>query len=297
MAYWWVSQNRTYAHERDGGFLWAPTADKAGNVPHHWATMREVKPGDLIFSYVGAEIKALAIAVGDPHPSDRPPSFEDSISWEKKGIRIDVRYEDLKTPIPISALRDGLVPLLSERYSPLTRGGSGNQGYLFALSPEAGRLLLDRIDADLPGEVENLVRSAAPLSVTERINLVRSRVGQGRFRDDLLRMWKSRCSVTGLDLPDLLTASHIKPWSDSNNAERLDRFNGFLLAPSYNAAFDHGFITFDDVGLVALAPSLSQTHAKSLGIDPKGRILALDQRHRSFLAYHRKHVFRRDSST
>ncbi len=295
MAYWWVSQNRTYAHERDGGFLWAPTADKAGHVPHHWATMREVKPGDLIFSYVGAEIRALAIAVGDPHPSDRPSSFEDSASWEKQGIRVEAKYEDLKTPIPIFALRDGILPLLSGRYSPLTRTGSGNQGYLFALPPEAGRFLLDRIGAERPGDVEDLVQSAAP--VTERINLRKSRVGQGRFRDDLLKMWKSRCSVTGLDVPDLLTASHIKPWSDSNNAERLDMFNGFLLAPIYNAAFDQGFITFDDAGVVVLAPSLSQSLAKSLGIDPKGRIAGLDARHRRFLAYHRQHVFRGNSST
>ena len=53
MAYWLVSQNQTYRHERDGGFLWAPKRTEAGLTPLHWASMNDVGPGDLILSYVG----------------------------------------------------------------------------------------------------------------------------------------------------------------------------------------------------------------------------------------------------
>ena len=55
-----------------------------------------------------------------------------------------------------------------------------------------------------------------------------------------MRLWGGRCAVTGLDLPLLLRASHIKPWRDSDNRERLDPYNGLLLSPSYDAAFDWG---------------------------------------------------------
>jgi hypothetical protein len=62
MAYWWVSQNQTFKHERAGEFLWAPTADSAGHTPHHWATMAQVESGDVIFSYVDQKIPAISIA-------------------------------------------------------------------------------------------------------------------------------------------------------------------------------------------------------------------------------------------
>jgi len=60
----------------------------------------------------------------------------------------------------------------------------------------------------------------------------------------LLDLWEGRCAVTGLAVPELLRASHIKPWADcETDAERLDVYNGFLLAPHLDAAFDLGFIT------------------------------------------------------
>jgi hypothetical protein len=81
------------------------------------------------------------------------------------------------------------------------------------------------------------------------------RVGQDLFRDGLLDYWDGICAVTGLAVPELLRASHIKPWVDCDtDAERLDLFNGLLLAPKLDAAMDRGFITIDDA-----AWSLSRT--------------------------------------
>ena len=59
----------------------------------------------------------------------------------------------------------------------------------------------------------------------------------GRFRDDLVASFGGRCCLSGLDVTELLRASHIKPWRDSNNIERLDPYNGLLLSPAYDAAF------------------------------------------------------------
>ena len=82
-------------------------------------------------------------------------------------------------------------------------------------------MLLDTAERDQ--ENGSLIAGGLSASApTERDALIRSRIGQGRFRYDLLEMWEGRCCITGLDIDALLRASHIKPWRDSNNAERLD---------------------------------------------------------------------------
>src|SRR5262249_6618878 len=144
------------------------------------------------------------------------------------------------------------------KYSPLTGKGTGVQGYLFAIPPAAGRLLLSVIDAEqqkvgnttVDAEIENGIR-ASNLDKTTKRALVDCRVGQGIFRENLIKYWKGKCAITGLSLTALLRASHIKPWRDSNNSERLDPFNGLLLSPSYDAAFDIGLISFrEDGGII-----------------------------------------------
>lgn len=67
--------------------------------------------------------------------------------------------------------------------------------------------------------------------------MVVQRAGQDLFRQGLLDFWEGRCAVTGLAVPELLQSSHIKPWADCDtDSERLDIWNGFLLAPHLDAA-------------------------------------------------------------
>ena len=82
--------------------------------------------------------------------------------------------------------------------------------------------------------------SAMPRS-TETERWAVQRVGQDMFRGALLDYWQGRCCVTGLEVPALLRASHIKPWAScDSDEERLDVFNGLLLAPHLDALFDGG---------------------------------------------------------
>ena len=247
MAYWWVSQNKTYLAERAGGYLWAPLVAKGGNAPHHWMTMSQVQPGDVIFSYYRQAIVAVATATSASFARAKPSELNPSAPRGADGRMVSAAYRDLPTPLPIADIRDQLIPLLPDRYSPLNRSGTGNEGYLFRLPPRAGRLLLDTAERDQ--ENGSLIADGLSASApTERDALIRSRIGQGRFRYDLLEMWEGRCCITGLDIDALLRASHIKPWRDSNNAERLDPYNGLLLSPGYDAAFDKGLITLRLMG-------------------------------------------------
>ena len=69
-------------------------------------------------------------------------------------------------------------------------------------------------------------------------------------------------------MPTLLRASHIKPWRAASGAERLDKFNGLLLTPNLDLAFDQGLISFDDHGQILLGEDLDPDSARALNITP-----------------------------
>lgn len=116
------------------------------------------------------------------------------------------------------------------------------------------------------------------------------RVGHDQFRAMLLQRWGS-CAVTGLATPRLLRASHIKPWASSTPVEKTDPFNGLLLAPHLDAAFDAGLIAFDDQGRLLLSPELTREDAERLGLHSDLRLREVDARHLPYLAFHRQEVF------
>lgn len=127
---------------------------------------------------------------------------------------------------------------------------------------------------------------------TEAERLVVQRVGQDIFRNGLLEYWEGRCPITGLAVPALLRASHIKPWAVcENDAERLDVFNGLLLAPQIDAAFDRGFITFADDGAIVVSAALTETDRKALGLQGQPALSGLEEGHRKYLRWHRERVF------
>lgn len=129
---------------------------------------------------------------------------------------------------------------------------------------------------------------------TEAERLVVQRVGQDIFRDGLLEYWEGRCPVTGLAVPALLRASHIKPWADcDSDAERLDVFNGLLLAPQLDAAFDRGFITVADDGAIVVSAVLSDADRKAIGLEVPAMVKGLADGHRKYLGWHREKVFER----
>lgn len=129
------------------------------------------------------------------------------------------------------------------------------------------------------------------LPETERKAVVQSRIGQGRFREELIAFW-GRCAVTGCRHHALLRASHIKPWRVANNVERLDRFNGLLLIPNLDTAFDAGLISFTTSGRVLISSILSEEDRRTLGIHPDINIAGLVEQHYPYLAYHQRHIFR-----
>lgn len=127
---------------------------------------------------------------------------------------------------------------------------------------------------------------------TEIQRLSTQRTAQHLFRAWVLGENGSRCLLTHIDEVALLRASHIKPWADSTDIERLDPNNGLLLAAHLDAAFDAGLITFAQSGEMQISPELSEPNLIRLGLTAGRRILMPPERE-AYMAWHREKIWRK----
>jgi len=118
---------------------------------------------------------------------------------------------------------------------------------------------------------------------------IETRLGQGRYRSQLIDIWR-KCSVTEFDRLDLLISSHIKPWRVSSENERIDPFNGLLLTPNLDKLFDLGYISFRNNGEIIISDLLSSSDLKRLNISNTMRLYKVVQGCIPYLAYHRDEV-------
>lgn len=147
-----------------------------------------------------------------------------------------------------------------------------------------------RIEADLR-EIEERADSLK----TTREALVQARLGQGRYRRELLARWEHRCAVTGCQVPQVLRASHAKPWHKCRDAERLDPDNGLPLVATLDALFDAGLITFDKSGRMEISTHLDENHQASLLLGvPRTLSKTPSDAVAAYLAAHRELVFKKE---
>ena len=156
----------------------------------------------------------------------------------------------------------------------------------------------------LVGEIRRLARALPnePLRIfethiqplprtTEAERLVVQRIGQSIFRDALLSYWGSQCAVTEVSDTRLLRASHIKPWAVcETDAERLDVYNGLLLAAHLDAAFDAGLISFTDRGRILFSDQFRDEDRVALAIEDGMTLRQVAPGHLQMLAWHRERV-------
>ena len=127
-------------------------------------------------------------------------------------------------------------------------------------------------------------------NTTERRGLVTSRVGQGAYRKSILHRWSYQCAVTEYNDTRILIASHIHPWKDSTDEQRLDVDNGILLSPDYDALFDKHLIGFELSGKIILNSKIKKNSLQSLGITGKERINNLTEGNKHYLYLHSQQV-------
>ena len=165
-----------------------------------------------------------------------------------------------------------------------------------ALAPLIGGVNPPREEDDERWERENdeheaEIQQRSHLGPLERQALVSARRGQGVFRDNLVQIEKS-CRVTGLRDLLHLRASHIKPWKDSDDREKVDGYNGLLLSPHIDHLFDRGWITFVDNGHLKSSPRLDPMVFNSWRIEPDRNPPPFKREQCEYLEFHRDAVFK-----
>ncbi|OUO24034.1 HNH endonuclease [Bacteroides sp. An322] len=139
-------------------------------------------------------------------------------------------------------------------------------------------------------EIEN-ININKKLTTTEKEALIQSRIGQGIFRKSLIKFWQG-CAISHCSMTDILVASHIKPWKDATNHERLDIFNGLLLLPNYDKLFDLGYMTFTpQKGKAVYSKLLSSEDRHILGLTDSLSLSQITKEHKTYLTYHNEYCF------
>jgi hypothetical protein len=281
--------------------------------------MREVAPGDLVFSFVDTRIAAIGTIASYCYESPKPAEFgEVGLNWEKIGWRVRVNFVSFLNKIRPKDHIDVLRRVLPSRYSPLQDSGNGIQSVyltevplpfaevLIGLIGKEAALVSDRVARSTPQtpmqvenadlemwehHIESNIESDSQLPETEREALIVARRGQGLFKQWVMQV-ENRCRITGVTNPIHLRARHCKPWRDSSNEERLNGENGLLLTPTMDHLFDRGFISFEDSGMVILSPVAHAPSLNRMGVatDRVINVGTFTQGQKQFLDYHRESV-------
>lgn len=296
--YYWVNQGKTYKEEKEGGYLWAPIKTNNGRSIFHWLNMTKLQPGYIVFNYKKGYLLGYCIIISKCYPAPKPEEFNVDVDWEEGGYMADAEYHLFEKPISKEKIYNAISHLLPTKYSPLNiieKGGvqkiNANQGYLYELNQEIGDKLCKQFNIELGFEASSLINNEqtnykAP-DKTSRRGLVTSRIGQGEYRRRILERWNNTCAVNRSTIKEILIASHIIPWRDSTNKERLDVENGILLSPNYDALFDRHLISFEDNGQIIISRHIDQADLLLLGISGNEKIKALTAKNIEYLKRHR----------
>jgi hypothetical protein len=303
MNFWWVNHKQTFRSEIGEGYIWSPKVKKDGHFSQAYHNMTFVRPYDVIFSYALGNIIAVGIIVSTAIESNRPTEFgKIGEQWSNNGWIVKVQWEKLLERFSPKENIALIAPLLPSKHSPIQRTGDGNQGqYLASISSHLGELLLRiieqtnpllRIDlAELKGNIQEdeIVYSLQQKSIapTFKEQLIKARIGQGRFRMEVEDI-EFACRMTGLSDKRFLIASHIKPWKDSEDFEKLDGHNGLLLSPHVDKLFDNKHITFSEDGNIIVPNPKVLLVMEKWKLNPNKSVGKFTDKQQKYLAYHRE---------
>jgi len=148
-------------------------------------------------------------------------------------------------------------------------------------------LELDEIEVEDDRHLREILNRGL-VGPVERHQLVKSRRGQGVFRDNV-ESREPKCRITGVSNPRYLRASHIKPWRKSSDIEKIDGNNGLMLAPHVDFLFDRGLISFEDDGTLIVSVQIEDGALESWGIPTEINVGVFSPEQAVYLKFHREH--------
>lgn len=251
-GFWWAIQSDNFAEVFSDGTLWAPLRGSAGQRVASWETLREVRPGDIVFHYSRPALRGISRVVTSPEPA-YPPARGYRESADTEGTLI------LTEPVnEVNVAWKDLVDVLPKGKGPLNAVGTLNRGYFYALDIESGADLL-RLSGVRLVDIANAGSSSTGSSerltsgATDKWALGAVRTEQRFLRGQQLLLRGSSCSLCGHHLPDqFLIAAHIKPRSICSEEERMDTRNVCMLACLFgcDALFEFGYVVVNESGVI-----------------------------------------------
>lgn len=302
MAYFGVNLGTTLTEVQEGHFLWAPayTYRAKGNktVKAGWRNVPKVKKGDIVICHEDKHIRFLAKAKCDTFSAPRPKNRKYD-QWKNEGFQINVELLHLKSPVSNEQFKLDFANRFNELCDPKVFNTDLNatENYMYSIPDGAAALVLNCLADDTTDFFDQpniTVYASTPKRVSkaermlEREVRAKARLGQGKFRKEVLELWNNKCPVTNAAHPDVLVASHILPWSMSDNAEKVDKFNGFPLAPNVDKLFGKGLISFVNDGSLITSKTVTQDLLNAFGIDPDVKIVGLKEEKYKYLQRHRE---------
>jgi hypothetical protein len=208
--------------------------------------MTLVQPGDVVFSFCDTLIKAVGIATGSAQSAPKPDFGKAGSEWATDGWLVPVEFNELGTTMRPKDHIEHIRPHLPKKYSPLQANGNGLQSVLANVPESMAQVLIELIGEDYQvnvaaielnsvGDViddEGIVKAIEgrkDINSTTKEQLIQSRRGQGVFKANL-RLNETQCRVTGVAEMNYLRASHIKPWRDCTDEEKLNGCNSRAIA-------------------------------------------------------------------
>lgn len=311
MKYWWVNQGGSFELEHAGNFMWSPQKERNGRRNQAYENMKEVSPGDLIFSHYDAHVSSIGTAQSYCYEAQRPSDFpKDQNAGNDLGWRIDVTYSNEVKKFHPQSNYENIKGFLPEKYAPLDKRGQAAQKlYLVSVTKEFANKLMSYLEIDSENfppvdkeknkeeisnesfeeEIINKIMGDQNLSAGEKVILSKARIGQGIFRDRV-RDIEKKCRVSEIDNPEFLIASHIKPWKVSDNFERIDGNNGLFLSPNIDKLFDKYFISFSDDGRLLISPLISEELRQKFGLRENMFVGPFNNDQKKYLSHHRERL-------
>jgi len=309
LRHWWVNHPHSDRAEVDGGYLWLPRKNKNGSRNQSHQNMTRLTPGDIVFSCAGATIAAIGFAL--ERARSVPMPVQSGVPAQPgpadDGWMVPIRFVELVEPLRPKDHLAEIKPLLPRRQSPLRASGELNQNVYLAEIPapmaQLLRRLLNRqveycearIGMEMDGKlaekaIEEHIWQRSDIGPRERRQLINARNGQGIFRERVEHA-ETACRVTGVLDRRYLRATHIKPWKDADDREKLDGSNGLLLSPHIHHLFDRGHISFADDGMLLISRHLNPYVRKAWGLERPAPARPFTPEQRVHLDYHRQQIF------
>jgi len=255
---------------------------------HKSKVLNNIRKGDIVYIYVGRPysrimLKMLCIMTDVPVQKQMDDSTYYNNQYLRNYIGPAFRLEKMKKldddKLSVSYMRN---------HGYIKKGIQGS--YKSENYPALFKYINDCFSEDaVEKEYYDLRNSISEIGEKYSEAMIKTRIGQGAYRDALIEKYDCRCMLCGISIKSVLVASHIKEFSASTKVESIDTNNGLLLCANHDKLFDQHLISFDRNGDIMISHEIDESQYDNLNI-AKSSHIDIDSSVETYMQYHREQL-------